>query len=229
MRLSLISLLLVLFMPLFSGEEPAPPELPRAVKSAQEKYDTALIKLREEYLKDVLQERNRYLQVIDREISRLRLDDEEEKVADKIVNTKDEKVKAALLTVASDKVKESLILKATREKVAAVVTTDILGNPIKVQPKEKQSPEALLIGQTYSYCRMGKALGDLTFNQDKTVTSKMQSWKWKVEKGKLFLLERPDIHYEGELTEDLSTISIFLFRGNKKMEIDFSLVKKKEE
>lgn len=135
MRLFSLSILLMLFMPLLSlygGEEEQ--NLPRSVIQAEERYNEAFEKLRQEYLKNVTRERDRFLQVIDRELSRLRLTEDDEKVADKIVKTEDEKVRAALLAVASDEVKASLVLKAKRVEVAKVGATDILGNPIEAKP-----------------------------------------------------------------------------------------------
>lgn len=97
--------------------------------SGEVELPSRVIRAEEEYKEQVERERQKLLQAIDREINRFRLDEDEEKLAEKIVAEEDEDVRKALLSVASNKVKMSLALIGKKKEYE--VERDMLGNVIE--------------------------------------------------------------------------------------------------
>lgn len=179
-------ILVALFLHSVFAEDTVKNTVPSIVIKADKVYQDKMWELRDEYLKAVQKEQDRFMKVLTRELDRLRLSDEETVLADKIAKTEDEKVKTALLSVASDKVKQAVSLTSYRESFLKTekVVNDFLGNPIEPEPEGKLLKE-LLVGEW-----LIKELGEsVTFTKEGTSSYEYnraeQKGTWKEQKGVL--------------------------------------------
>jgi hypothetical protein len=149
--------------------------------SGEVELPSRVIRAEEEYKEQVERERQKLLQTIDREINRLRLDEDEKKLAEKIVAEEDEDVRKALLSVASNSVKMSLAL--IEKKKDYEVERDMLGNVVGVNNPGARS----MVGKWH----ITKTSGwdkTLIISEDNTVVaSNGLNGKLSIQDGKVFI------------------------------------------
>jgi len=137
MRLLLI--MIILIPSILIAEDSAEPKLPRGAQRAVDSYESDMREAEQEYLETVKKLQDRLKDKLEYEVKRMRLNDDEETLVDKIVKTEDEKVKEALFTIASDDVKEAVNVRAKLSSLMNKgVATDFLGNIIKPEKEKKK-------------------------------------------------------------------------------------------